>query len=138
MACYSWKSDFADVSHHSLTCIISLFASALLPFLLLGLLSFPSFELSLLLLLPFWLYDPTSLSLWLPSSFHLHPTPFTLSLSYDYFLLPHICIFLSLTTLTTRTSPSSSLRVPFMEIVLMRARYGGVLLTVPAPANPGT
>jgi len=32
----------------------------------------------------------------------------------------------------------SILRVPFMEIVLMRARYGGVLLTVPAPANAGT
>jgi len=35
-------------------------------------------------------------------------------------------------------SEGLSLRVPFMEIVLMRARYGGVLLTVPAPANAGT
>jgi len=38
----------------------------------------------------------------------------------------------------TRVKFSLLLRVPFMEIVLMRVWYGGVLLTVPAPANAGT
>ena len=71
-----------------------------------GPLTLPVFGTTLLLL-PFWLYDPTDPDLSLVS-FHLHP--FTLSLSYDYFLLPRICTFQPLTTLTTRASTSSSFK----------------------------
>ena len=104
-------SDISHLSHHSLTCIVSSPAS---PSCFCNYSPFPPLNLHfsvLLLLLPFWLYDRTdlslSLSLWFPSSFHLHP--FTLSLSYDYFLLPRICILPPL-TLTTRASPSSSFK----------------------------
>ena len=90
---------FPSLSHHSLTHLHRVN-------ICLGPFPLPAFATTFLPLFSFCFRfggttPPISL---VPSSFHVHP--FTLSLSYDYFLLPRICIFLPLTTLTTRASPS--------------------------------
>jgi len=108
---HSFSQNASDFPHLSLTPLTHSLASfPLFPFLLLRFSPSPPLNrhFSVLLLFQFWLYDPSDLSLWFSNSFHLHP--FTLSLSYDYFLLPRICILPPLTTLTTRASPSSSFK----------------------------
>jgi len=99
-----------------------------------GPLTLPAFGTTLLLL-PFWLYDLTDPDLSLVS-FHLHP--FTLSLSYDYFLLPRICIFLP--TLTTRASPSSSFKsthsLPLLSLSHLSVHQHIHPRTIQTPSHP--
>jgi len=118
---------FPSLSHHSLTHLHRVN-------ICLGPFPLPAFATTFLPLFSFCFRfgcttPPISL---VPSSFHVHP--FTLSLSYDYFLLPRICIFLPLTTLTTRASPSfkSTHSLPLLSLSLSLI-YPSTNISIPGP-----